>query len=478
MSSREKTAEGKRVEVRTARQWIAMSAVPFALGIGFLLAHKKGWVEEVPGLTYEATLSLNLVLYWLLLAMIVVLVTCRRRLTRWLLRQWPQVLLLCMSLVVSLVVLEVVLRTLRPDLAALPFERWPSSTLHHRNAPNRSSLGMGDQRVRTNADGLRSPYSRETFVGHGQRIVLLGDSYTFGLGVAEEEGVAAVLERQLADAEADVAVLNTGVISYSPYLERLAFEHVVADYQPTLTLLLLDINDIGDDHQYRRENRSTDPAQPFFEVPAVVENDGLCTRLAACRALEPLWDRLRKPKQVMAKMRGAAAESYDYYDFSVDVLGVTEHNRFFVLRHPLSSTRPYFEATLANIEAVAQAVRATGSEFILVVMPRYFHWDDSEAPDNWESDRYGVDEPFENVYLEFFDQAATHADFPVWSLLSAFEHADSGPLVFAHDPHWNAQGHRVAGEALAEWLLDAGWPGSVAGAPARYSFGSRPAEGK
>ena len=457
--------------------WTAvLTGLVCALLVVFLVAHKRGWIGPVAGLTYETTLGLNAVLYWLMLLSLIALWSYRRQVAVALGRQWPQVLLSAISLLVSVAVVEFALRTLRPDLAALPFERWPSATLHHRNAPGRSSLGMGGQRVRTNADGFRTHYDRRSFREYQQRVVLLGDSYAFGLGVNEEDGVASVLEEKLSERQLSVAVLNTGVISYSPYLQRAAFHEVARHYEPTLTILLLDLNDIGDDHQYRRENTSDDSSDLAFDVPEVASRDSLCARLAICRALEPLWDRLRKPAQVLSKMRGSSDDAYDYYDFEAEVAGQVERNRFFVLRHPLSDTRPYFEFTLSNLEAIARDVQAEGSDFLLVVLPRYFHWDDSEAPNNWERERYAVDEPHEDVYLEFFDEAANRVDFPVWSLLPAFRGAEHGPLVFDHDPHWNAAGHRVAGETLAAWLFEAGWPASVARAPARYSFGTPPAK--
>jgi len=174
----------------------------------------------------------------------------------------------------------------------------------------------------------------------------------------------------------------------------------------------------------------------------------------------PLWDRLAKPLWVARRVLGLEKKAYDYYDFEVLIDGRPENNRFFILRYPASSTQPYLDATWANIERVAEQVRSAGSEFALVVMPRYFHWNDEECPDNWEKDRYGVDEPYENAYLEDMDRRQATADFPVWSLLSEFEKAPP-PLVFSHDPHWNDNGHKTAGEALATWLRDDGWPGQL-----------------
>ncbi|MEO1086908.1 MAG: hypothetical protein AAFY88_21955, partial [Acidobacteriota bacterium] len=174
---------------------------------------------------------------------------------------------------------------------------------------------------------------------------------------------------------------------------------------------------------------------------------------------------LAKPAWVVKRVLGREEKAYDYYDFEIEIAGRSERNRFFILRYPLEDSRPFLDATWGHLEALAQDVMASGSDFAVVVMPRYFHWNDEECPNNWESDRYGVDEPYENAYLEYFDErAAREARFSVWSLLPPFESAE-GPLVLDHDPHWNAAGHRVAGEALARWLVESGWPGTLAVEP-------------
>lgn len=439
-----------------------VTGIPFVLVIVYLVLHRLGAVERSRHIAYERTLILALLVYWVAAALGLAVLRHRRAAGAWAKRQAPQIALFLVSTLVSLAFAEIALRMLRPETAERPFERLPSKALHHVNAPNRSSLGMGEKRVTTNADGFRTPYDRQSFLDYEHRVALLGDSYVFGLGVAAEDAVAAVLEEELGErTEGSVAVLNTGVISYSPFLERQAFRQVVREYRPTLTLLFVDMNDIGDDYQYAAENVSRDPDAPRFDVPDPGDGASWCELSALCRALGPVWQRLGKPFEVAGKLLGLHRRRYDYYDFSVEVRGKVENDRFFIVRYPLADTREYFEATWSHVEAAAHDVRAAGSDFALVVMPRFFHWNDEEAPENWEKDVYGVDEPYENAFLEFFDDKIETAPFPVVSLLPAFSAAE-GPLVFRHDPHWNEAGHGVAGRALASWLVEAGWPGSVA----------------
>lgn len=442
--------------ILVAGLWLAPFFAPL---VAYLALHRSGIVARQPYLAYERTLIADLLLYWLLAAGLLAAWREAGASRAWLAARQGPLFLLLFSTLLSLGFGEITLRILRPSLGEDLYERWPSPTLHHRNAPNRSSQGMGGHTVTTNEDGFRTGYSRESFLAHEQRIVLLGDSYVFGLGVAEKDSLAPRLEEELRllSPGKGVAVLNTGVISYSPLLARAAFNQVAKNYRPTTTLLFVDVNDIGDDWQYARENVSTDPDSPRWDVPERPQRKGLCEYSALCKAARPLHSKLLLPFATLAKLLGAT-QDYDYYRFEVEIGGRLEKDRFFILRHPLESTRPYFEGTLANIEALSRDVEAAGSRFAVVVMPRYFHWNDAESPRNWEAFRYRVDEPFENEYLRFFEEAARREPFPIWGLVEEFRAWRGGPLVFEQDPHWNEAGNSLAARAVASRLASAAWP--------------------
>jgi hypothetical protein len=127
-------------------------------------------------------------------------------------------------------------------------------------------------------------------------------------------------------------------------------------------------------------------------------------------------------------------------------------NRYFIYRHPLERTRPFFERTLGHVGRVAERARRIGARFALVVVPRYHHWSDRECPDNWERGAYGGNEPFSNEYFRFFEESRATAGFPILGLLPAFQATSEFPLVFRHDPHWNARGHDFVARLLAEDL--------------------------
>jgi hypothetical protein len=343
-----------------------------------------------------------------------------------------------------------------------------SRTLHHRYPAcatvRLGAIGGRDLLLHTNDDGLRSVHDRESFRSHERRIAVLGDSFVFGLGVPEGVEFPVVLERLLREETgADVAVLNAGIVSYSPYLERLLFDDVVAHYEPQVVLLLLDVTDIGDDLKYEQESRPKE-GRPSFDL-ALDEAESF-------RDLGPLWNLSRPlreslylPWRTLLRRagRGGAAGEYRYYRFDLELDGVRETNQYFLYRHPLEVTRPYFERTLSYVRDLSERVRARGARFACALIPRFQHWNPAECPHNWERGSYAVDDPYRFEYFRFFNEASPTLDFPFLDLLPAFQATQEFPLVFPDDPHWNERGHAFVARTLARWLQESRLTGAEPG---------------
>lgn len=76
-----------------------------------------------------------------------------------------------------------------------------------------------------------------------RRVICLGDSVTFGLGVKRDESYPSVLQERL-DAEGPgVEVLNVSLMAWSTRQERIAYERIARRYHPDLVLLGICLND-------------------------------------------------------------------------------------------------------------------------------------------------------------------------------------------------------------------------------------------
>ncbi len=117
----------------------------------------------------------------------------------------------------------------------------------------------GRVNVRVNSKGLRDreiAFSRTE--GRG-RILVVGDSFAWGLGVKADQIFTERMEAQLGD----VDVINAGVSGYSTDQELLWLENDGMKYQPDLVLLVLSGND---DALNRRSVAYFVYPKPFFDL--------------------------------------------------------------------------------------------------------------------------------------------------------------------------------------------------------------------
>lgn len=428
-----------------------MVSPPFVVGIGVLALSLMGVIDLGPRVLHREILILNLLLYWALATLLVAAALNLGAVVRTLRNYATPIVLASIATAFSIGVAELVARAVVARTYGFELEYSPET--HHKNPANVAMRDNTGSFVRTNGDGLRTQWTRDSFRQHTRRIAVMGDSFVFGLGVDNDKAVPAVLETLLRDRVPgdDVAVLNAGVISYSPLLERSAFRKVVRPYEPTLTILMLDLGDIGDDFDYAMDIfPGSDPRDPRFGVGPWTSG----SRAALLKLTDPLLRPLREPAALLRRLSNRPHKPTSYVDFEVTVDGVVEQNRWFILRHPLDATRPYFEASLSYIEDIARDVRAAGSEFVLIVVPRYFQWSDRECPNDWAKVPRSELGPHTYAYFDFFAEAQKRVDFPIVSLLPAFQATDRFPLVLDHDAHWNDAGNRFVAEQLADLVIE------------------------
>jgi hypothetical protein len=403
----------------------------------------------------------SVVLYWVISGLGIAIVAA-----------WPthrmQIVLALFSLGFTLGFFEVAARVLAIPAGFLHWDGLASRELHHAYAPHRKMYaGVYEDEpvfVITNEDGLRTAYGRDDFRGHTHRIAVLGDSFTFGFGVQQENSLPTFLQHELREAAAtdDLAVLNAGIVSYAPLLEKLLFGEVVRHYEPTLVIQILDPTDIGDDFKYGQEAVVEKDKTIFPRAGPECSETGKAKYYGAVIEIispwvAPLQVPLMYPFAVLGLRLGFEIGKncpYDYYNFDLEVGDVVETNRYFHYRHPLALTRTYFDASFEHIVETARAVRATGADYLLVVSPRFHHWNPDESPDNWESEQYALNEPYQFEYFRYFEQARSRVDFPILDLLPAFQATDEAPLVFRDDPHWNPRGNAFAARTLAAYLIE------------------------
>lgn len=167
--------------------------------------------------------------------------------------------LLIASVAVVLLMAEAGFRLFRPVQYLKPPSSVPleerRETLYRRSRvpglsyemiPGRNGTFEGMQ-VRTNSFGMRGGEPAPDATPGLFRILVLGDSFTFGFGVAEEEAYPAVLMKILNDRLPPTGgryeVLNLGVLGYSTRDEAIRLAHVSPSLHPKGVILGYVLND-------------------------------------------------------------------------------------------------------------------------------------------------------------------------------------------------------------------------------------------
>ena len=123
-----------------------------------------------------------------------------------------------------------------PPVMGYPFEMDYHDPLHAKHPKRFWVPRPGTRQV--NADGFRGPRGERPKPRDLLRVIVLGDSVAFGIGVAEDDTFPALLASLISAATAGRSeVLNLGVNGYNAYLESALFADIGASYEPDLVLL-------------------------------------------------------------------------------------------------------------------------------------------------------------------------------------------------------------------------------------------------
>jgi hypothetical protein len=274
-----------------------------------------------------------------------------------------------------------------------------------------------------NADSLRCRHEPETFRDEDLNLVFLGDSFTFGVLLPPEQAFPQKVEAILSRAwpQRVVKVANFGWPSSSPLLSWRLLAQIGERYRPDWVVMCVDMTDFHDDILWQNMLERRGIYWFYDKLPI--------TLAGLHRFLPPLF--------------------WKVYRWSNDNL---PEARYFMARAPLETTRAFARPLADNLDRLQRWCAEHGARFAVVVLPRSFQYSARECPNNWEADRYEVLGPHALEPFRFFDELRARADYPIHSLLPAFQASSVFPTCFDADPHWNDNGTTVAAEAIAAIL--------------------------
>lgn len=335
------------------------------------------------------------------------------------------VLVIVGSFLSCLVLLELVLRLY--SLFFFPKMMVLDDKLGWRHAANVSRVFVnehGDNAlVIQNAHGRRGPFRDLTHRERKFRVLVLGDSFTEGVQVGEQDLFTAQLERNLPDVE----FINAGVGGYGTIQEYLFLASEGLKYSPDLVLLMFFENDLSDNCL---------PYYPGFgpRPYATVSSGGV-------RIIEELdSSEFRKFLLPAPFQLTLNAHSYLYYYLNSRIyhrLGaeaMRQAQREDMRKTSDSDRKRVFSSVLNQMSELLGS-RKIG--LLVTVIPKR------------EDLTKGKKTIVEGIANLCRDREVTHL-----SLLERFTHeyASGQDLYFQEDMHWTKKGHRIAAEEIGSHL--------------------------
>jgi lysophospholipase L1-like esterase len=159
---------------------------------------------------------------------------------------WPNSLLVAISTSITLGFCEWGLRVFEPPIAqpALMQVHQPSNQLGYELKPSSEGYGNLGEYIQINSFGARDhefgPKKSDI-----PRIVVIGDSFTFGFGVPLEDTYVKQLEVLLTEKLGPVEVLNLGVTAYQAWHFIELLEERVASLEPDLAIVAFFLDDMA-----------------------------------------------------------------------------------------------------------------------------------------------------------------------------------------------------------------------------------------
>jgi hypothetical protein len=293
-------------------------------------------------------------------------------------------------------------------------------------------------------------------------VAVLGDSYAEAFQVDQQETFWAVLERELQQRDfasgRAVEVLNFGVSGFGTAQELEMLRHQVWAYAPDLVLLTVCT---GNDIRNNSRRLETERVRPFYFLQdgelqidrTFLEHPSyLIAQSTKDKIKNALINRCRLLQVVKElRMRHAAKQTSPMGAIGLDDL--------IYLEPPDDDWRDAWEITERLITAMHAELRARGARFHVVTLsnPLQVH------PDRAVREAYqrtlGVADLF---YPERrLSELGRREGFPVTALAPRMQQYAAEHQVYLHgfpntkpgDGHWNADGHGLAGQWIAESLL-------------------------
>lgn len=295
----------------------------------------------------------------------------------------------------------------------------PGLFVPRRTVTNRANARFPHD-ITVNSHGYRGPELVEPRGDRETRILFVGDSFTWGDLVNDDETLPARLEVEIRDWCPGSQVVNAGIGGTTIVGQR-QMVHRALELAPDLVVLMFYDNDVAEMSHPRFWDQMLENRRRKSRFPVSVVYSTL-NRTA-------LWPVIRRSATRITNLRRARSEGEDAAEVRDDAFWDAQTPRF----------RDEYAEEFSNL---ARELRNAGIPFVLVSYPSHLRIADPDAIFN---------------HAEFLERVAARNDVPLLDFLPALTATGLGldDLYFLPwDGHARPIGYEVAGEALATWLRE------------------------
>lgn len=437
---------------RGRRSWLMKTLIIVFLiitaTIGAVVVYERGFVKATFGPSLMLAVS---ILGALFVFLFITLLVYETRFRETVAKIWIVVISASIAyLLVDIVAGYFLITPLSPALV-------PDKYRHHKLVPNTHS--KFEQRdfsytQRVNNVGLRGRDIQIKKSSDRYRVLMLGDSFTMGKGVEDDQTFSVLLEESLNQRRATcsapaIEVLNAGVDSYAPILSFIQLTRDLEPLEPDMVVLNLDVSDLVQETVYRKQ--------------AVFGSNGEIIGVPGGTGKMQLNERIRvwteRNLYMTRLLLFYTNKLFDYKEFTVRHL-VTQAN-FEIAKHTLAEDTDQREEQWQNIfDSIRKIKRYCDDKaikFLLTVYP----WGHQVNETEWTPGRYNFipqDATVSDNSVQIVQEFATNNNIQVLNLFPPFRsYNGKHALYFSYDMHWTPEGHKLMANGLAQYLQDKYW---------------------
>ncbi len=388
-------------------------------------------------------------------------------------------LALIFSTLFFLVLLELGVRLLNQQMGHYPQK---DPILHHSLIPKaklKRTNNEFDVTYEINSQGLRDREIPLEKPANTYRILMLGDSYTFGIGNNLEDTFSKRLEKKLnfdvIPAKVGISqvhsgdsrlrwndksqnihyeVINGGCSSYAPILEYLFLIHKGLKLHPDLVILNYDISDVQDDHKYSQIAEFDEKGLPLKVNPIDVQyyyreiKKGYKSSIPYLEQSELYQFIISRIYQVKGNK-----EAPQFYQEAQIVAGNIEYDRDLPVREKVGDWKKYFDESARYLQMIHQLLQSKNIQLVITSYPYGTLVNEKE----WKIGRKlrGFDEKVYSTNLfDYLAEFSKSEKIPFLNMTPDFKASKEFPLFYSYDGHFTPAGHEVAAKSLEKFLLE------------------------